>query len=567
MYILQRRKKDMNTSNFGRLKDTRQEDKTKKHWRACLVVVLLVSLFLVLLVLVFGGIAFSRRVYNNPIETINGISPVSQTLDFTVAGSTNINVNTFENGVEIELDCSLTKRLNNTCVDYDISGQSCPFGYLGLDCFHPSPSFTTLIVNGTTTLGNQTLCNAPIDESCLNISGQSCPSGYLSSDCMYPSPSFTTLNVEGPTTLGNQTSCGAPLEASCLDISGQSCPSASLNVNCIPQTGLFLQDLTVEHLTVLNMTTTAPVETFNGTSVMTDELYLGELHCMGTSLGNVSVPQSCYDISGAMCPLGALSAGCIPNNLMVQNIQSTGTLTVNTVTCSVSAVPDNCMQPRIKTINTLSPDGALNFGITAASSSLTVTPATNGITLDVANTAVTPGSYGSGSQIPSLTVNSKGQITSISNVALASSSPVIAHQFTAVLGGAVNVNSGAAIPLTIVSGSGFTVFASGKFTMPANGYLTVQGMITNAEVNPDASSFGLIREGSAAAILKSQNVPFSASTYYTRNYPISLTVAVLAGETYWIRAWSAYPIVAVDGGDALPNAQYATGISWTLYRT
>jgi hypothetical protein len=77
------------------------------------------------------------------------------------------------------------------------------------------------------------------------------------------------------------------------------------------------------------------------------------------------------------------------------------------------------MQPRIKTINTISPTvGGLDFGITAASSSLVVAPVTNGITVDLANTAVTPGSYGSATQVATFTVDSKGRLTTAANVAI-----------------------------------------------------------------------------------------------------------------------------------------------------
>lgn len=96
---------------------------------------------------------------------------------------------------------------------------------------------------------------------------------------------------------------------------------------------------------------------------------------------------------------------------------------------------------------------ALN-GLTAGTG-INVNSASGSITVSLANTAVTAGSYGSGSQIPVFNVNAKGQITSVTNTSIT----VPASGITGVLGVA-NGGSGASTLTGYLKGNGTSAFTA-----------------------------------------------------------------------------------------------------------
>jgi hypothetical protein len=193
---------------------------------------------------------------------------------------------------------------------------------------------------------------------------------------MTSTPSFLTLNVAGATTLGNYTTCSMPMQPSCLNISSQSCPGGALSPNCIPTSGLYFTSLTVETLTVLNVTNQANVSVFNGTSASIQELYVNNLH-LNTSMnciGNASISQSCFDISGKTCS-SVLSESCIPNSLVLSNLQVTSNTTVNGLHCT-TPIDDSCVNQRFKSINGMFANSSTHdFSITALDGSIVVQPA------------------------------------------------------------------------------------------------------------------------------------------------------------------------------------------------
>jgi hypothetical protein len=96
---------------------------------------------------------------------------------------------------------------------------------------------------------------------------------------------------------------------------------------------------------------------------------------------------------------------------------------------------------------------ALN-GLTAGTG-INVNSTSGAITLSLANTTVTAGSYGSGSQIPVFIVNAKGQITSVTNTNIT----LPASGITGVLGVA-NGGSGASTLTGYLKGNGTSVFTA-----------------------------------------------------------------------------------------------------------
>lgn len=96
---------------------------------------------------------------------------------------------------------------------------------------------------------------------------------------------------------------------------------------------------------------------------------------------------------------------------------------------------------------------ALN-GLTAGTG-INVNSASGSITVSLANTTVTAGSYGSGSQIPVFNVNGKGQITGVINTSIT----VPASGITGVLGVA-NGGSGASTLTGYLKGNGTSPFTA-----------------------------------------------------------------------------------------------------------
>jgi hypothetical protein len=194
-------------------------------------------------------------------------------------------------------------------------------------CLPQDVSFNSIHVNHTTTLyenitfmGN-VYCSTPIWPSCLDISGQTCEYP-LQQSCM--PHNVSNWSVLGNLTLGNQLVCAQPLSSECI---GQN---------------LTLNSLTVTHLTVLNMTETS-VSYYEQLTLNNTE-QVGPFVCSGN--GNIS--PGCIDISGEIC---------------------------------TAPISNGCMQPRIKTLNGISPvPGTLDFTLNAGSN-VVITPGVNSLTI------------------------------------------------------------------------------------------------------------------------------------------------------------------------------------------
>jgi hypothetical protein len=96
---------------------------------------------------------------------------------------------------------------------------------------------------------------------------------------------------------------------------------------------------------------------------------------------------------------------------------------------------------------------ALN-GLTGGAG-ININSVSGAITISLANTAVTTGAYGSGSQIPVFNVNAKGQLTSVTTTAVT----VTAGSITGVLGVA-NGGSGASTLTGYLKGNGTSAFTA-----------------------------------------------------------------------------------------------------------
>jgi len=226
---------------------------------------------------------------------------------------------------------------------------------------------TMLISNWTVQTGPFTCSGAGyVDAGCVDISGETCTSP-ISDGCMQPrvktvngiSPNGGTLNFNvlgsssvtvTPITNGiylsaniSGATCTSPLSGSCVDISGETC-TFPIGDSCLPDR----------------------IKTVNGINPVPGTLdfsVLGSSSIIVTPTTNgISLAAN---ISGLSCAGGAFAPACVD---------------ISGETCT-SPITDGCMQPRVKTINGISPTaGGLDFGIVGGSL-ITVTPGVNQLTL------------------------------------------------------------------------------------------------------------------------------------------------------------------------------------------
>ncbi|MFN7603958.1 MAG: beta strand repeat-containing protein, partial [Bacteroidota bacterium] len=199
--------------------------------------------------------------------------------------------------------------------------------------------------------------------------------------------------------------------------------------------------------TVTNVTGTAPISVATGTS--TPVVSLNPI--ADTNISPSANIQGSKLLDGSLA-LTKLSPGLATNG---QVIQFNGT----------NWVPAN-----------LSGGGTIS-GVTAGTG-LTGGGATGTVTLNLANTAVTPNTYGSATNIPQIAVDAQGRITSASNVPIAAVLPT--------LGGDISGASLSATTVTGIQGRGISAVApstnqvlqfNGTNWVPAN--LPGGGTVTN----------------------------------------------------------------------------------------
>lgn len=159
---------------------------------------------------------------------------------------------------------------------------------------------------------------------------------------------ITMLAVTGSTLLGNQTTCAAPILPSCLDISGQSC-SAPLDASCWPANATFdvlhVNTLQLDNGTMVTATCDLG-DSLTVSTLITEDLVLsGSFSCPSPSTG---IPQSCLSLGGYSCPLGMpLADSCIPASLTFYDLSVTNMLSVNLVQCTQPLDASSCLVPLV----------------------------------------------------------------------------------------------------------------------------------------------------------------------------------------------------------------------------
>jgi hypothetical protein len=159
--------------------------------------------------------------------------------------------------------------------------------------------------------------------------------------------------------------------------------------------------------------------------------------------------------------------------------------------------------------------------IYSAGTGLNLSPAT---TFNISNTGVTAASYGTASQVPTLAINTQGQITSASNTSIA----INANQITS---GAVT-NAQLANSAVTVNGTSIALGASGTITAANPNALTIGTGLTGTSY--DGSSAVTIALGTSGVVAStygsaSQVPVFAVDTYGRVTSVTNTAIAIAAG--------------------------------------
>lgn len=161
---------------------------------------------------------------------------------------------------------------------------------------------------------------------------------------------------------------------------------------------------------------------------------------------------------------------------------------------------------------------------------------TANVTIDLANTAVTPGTYGNSDQIPVFTVDAQGRITSANTVSLSGTVVSVNGQTGVVVLNAANVGA-ASNTVEIIAGVGL----DGGGNLSANVTIDLANTTVVAGVYGDAGNVsqvtidaqGRITSANNVAIVASVPDPLSVNDFTAANVTInnSLTANLVSSNT------------------------------------
>lgn len=151
---------------------------------------------------------------------------------------------------------------------------------------------------------------------------------------------------------------------------------------------------------------------------------------------------------------------------------------------------------------------------------------TGNVTVNLANTAVSAGSYGTASQVPQVTIDAQGRITSAANVAIAISNSAVSGLGTmstqnadnvAITGGSVSGITGNVVT-AIPNGSVTNSLLQNSSTTLGNTVLILGG--TTTSVGNLTLSNVTVGSGNVTANLSSTNTTAASATFATSSLPL-----------------------------------------------
>jgi len=197
-----------------------------------------------------------------------------------------------------------------------------------------------------------------------------------------------------------------------------------------------------------------------------------------------------------------------------------------------------------------------------SSSSLTITYPTGYVNLELGTSTVTPGTYGSATQVGVFTVNSYGVLTAASNTLIG----IDANQITSGTLLVARGGTGAATLTGYVKGNGTSAFTANA-TVPTT---DLSGTITNAQLANSTIS-GVSLGGNLLDLTAGTGVSFSAGTTYNGSAAITINATGSGGTVTSVTATA--PVASTGGTTpviSMPVATtsvsgYLSSTDWTTF--
>jgi len=273
----------------------------------------------------------------------------------------------------------------------------------------------------------------------------------------YPPPGVTQVDTAGGLSGGPITSTGTiQIAAGGVDNSKLAdMPTATIKGNDGLSSGP-PQDLTVNEVsTLLGLAQSAFTDTTDAANITSGTLGAGRYS--GSLSQAIDLMTAATDVEGSILYRGASTWNSIPPGTTGQILQTQGS----------GAAPEWATLPGTGTVTQIDTGTGLTGG-----------PITLTGTISLANTAVTPGSYGSATNAPTFTVDGQGRLTAANSVTVTPAFSSITSKPTTLAG--YGITDAVPSSRTITAGTGLS----------GGGNLTVDRTISIADTTVTAGSYG-----------------------------------------------------------------------------